>query len=120
MDRNVLRRLFMRSVVVVACVLSGAWLGASCARSDEGRDGPALVASAEASALGEKAEVTPELAKKAEEILNANPGAELGTTVRFELDGKAYIGRFEEHDNPEGEPGRPAGKHKGVTVYVGR
>jgi hypothetical protein len=65
-----------------------------------------------------KAEVTPALARKAEEILRKNEDAPLGTEIPFTLDGQRYVARFEEHDNPEGDPGRPAGKHKGVTVYV--
>jgi hypothetical protein len=67
--------------------------------------------------LGKKAEVTPALAEKARSILEAQPEAALGTTVPFTLNGKPFIARFEEHENVEGDPGRPPGKHKGVTVY---
>jgi hypothetical protein len=67
--------------------------------------------------LGKKAEVTPELAEKARSILEAQSDAPLGTTVPFRLNGKDYIARFEEHENTEGDPNRPPGKHKGVTVY---
>lgn len=67
--------------------------------------------------IGKKAEVTPALAEKARAILEAQPEAPLGTTVPFSLEGKDYLARFEEHDNTEGDPDRPAGKHKGVTVY---
>jgi hypothetical protein len=65
-----------------------------------------------------KAEITPELTRKAEQILRDNEGAAVGTEIPFSLNGRRYLARIEEHDNPEGEPGRPAGKHKGVTVYV--
>jgi hypothetical protein len=65
-----------------------------------------------------KAEVTPELARKAEEILRENEAAGLGTEIPFVFDGRRYVARIEEHDNPSGEPGRPQGKHKGLTVYV--
>jgi hypothetical protein len=67
--------------------------------------------------IGKKAEVTPELSEKARSILEEQPDAPLGTTVPFSLDGKDYIARFEEHENAEGDPDRPPGKHKGVTVY---
>jgi hypothetical protein len=70
------------------------------------------------SAPGKKAEVTPELAAKARAILEAQPDAPVGTTVPFSLNGTDYIARFEEHENSEGDPGRPPGKHKGVTVYL--
>jgi hypothetical protein len=72
---------------------------------------------APAAGLGKKAEVTPELAEKARTILEAQPGAPLGTTVPFRLNGKDYVARFEEHENVEGDPNRPPGRHKGVTVY---
>jgi hypothetical protein len=77
---------------------------------------------AEAKALapregGRKAEVTPALAKKAEELLREHADAAIGSEYPFTLDGRRYVGRIEEHDNPTGEADRPAGKHKGVTVY---
>jgi hypothetical protein len=64
-----------------------------------------------------KAEISPAIAEKAEEILRAHPDAALGSEHPFTLDGKRYVGRIEEHDNPSSEPGRPPGKHRGVTVY---
>jgi hypothetical protein len=33
------------------------------------------------------------------------------------LNGRDDAARFEEHENAEGAPDRPPGKHKGVTVY---
>jgi hypothetical protein len=80
----------------------------------ESRTAPAQ---APAAGLGKKAEVTPELAEKARALLEEQPDAALGTTVRFRLNGKDYVARFEEHENTEGDPKRPPGKHKGVTVY---
>lgn len=68
--------------------------------------------------IGDKAEVTPELAAKARSILEAQPDAPIGTTVPFSLNGRDYVARFEEHDNVEGDPDRPPGKHTGVTVYL--
>ena len=67
---------------------------------------------------GRKAEPTPEIIAKAESLLKENADAKVGTEIPFRLNGKRYVGRVEEHDNPSGEPGRPAGKHKGITVYV--
>lgn len=66
----------------------------------------------------QKAEVTPELTRKAEELLRENAGAAIGTEIPFSLKGRRYVARIEEHDNPGGDPGRPAGRHKGVTVSV--
>ena len=63
------------------------------------------------------AEVTPEIAAKASEILRANPGAQLGAEFPFAIAGRSYVARVEEHDNPEGDPDRPPGRHKGITVY---
>jgi hypothetical protein len=63
------------------------------------------------------AEVTPEIAAKAEEILHANPNAEYDTEFPFTLGERKYVARIEVHDNPNGDPQRPQGKHKGVTVY---
>lgn len=67
--------------------------------------------------VGKKAEVTPELAEKARTLLELQSEAALGTTVPFQLNGRDYIARFEEHESAEGDPDRPPGKHKGVTVY---
>jgi hypothetical protein len=91
----------------------------ACSRSNEplGRSAQAQTKGV-ASPTERKAEVTPALARKAEEILRANEGAAIGTEIPFSLDGRRYLARFEEHDNPEGDPDRPAGRHKGVTVYV--
>lgn len=68
----------------------------------------------------EKAEVTPELAERAQRILEEHAEDPVGTEVPFSLNGRAYVARIEMHDNPEGSPDRPQGEHKGVTVYVAR
>jgi len=65
----------------------------------------------------EVAVITPELVAKAEEILWADSNAAFGTEVPFVLNGHRYVARFEWHDNPDADPGRPLGRHKGVTVY---
>jgi hypothetical protein len=63
------------------------------------------------------AEVTPEIAAKAEEILRANPNAKYDSEFPFTLAGRRYVARIEVHDNPDGDVRRPQGQHKGVTVY---
>jgi len=65
-----------------------------------------------------KAEPTPEIIAKAEALLKEHPDASVGTELPFRLKGKAYVGRVEQHENASGDPGRPPGKHKGITVYV--
>ncbi len=63
------------------------------------------------------ATLTPGLIAKSEDLLRKHGHAPLGTEYRFQLDGRRYVARIEEHDNSGGDPGRPQGKHKGVTVY---
>jgi hypothetical protein len=63
------------------------------------------------------AEITPEIVTKATEILWANDSAKVGTEFPFDLNGKHYIARMEMHENLDGDPGRPPGEHKGMTVY---
>jgi hypothetical protein len=63
------------------------------------------------------ASATPPIVAKADEILRAHPSAELGSEFPFEIDGRKYVARVEEHDNQNGDPNRPIGPHKGITVY---
>ena len=63
--------------------------------------------------------MTPEIARRAREILDGNSGAPFGTEVPFEIDGQTYVGRIEEHYHEPGGPRRPWGRHRGVTVYHG-
>ncbi len=63
------------------------------------------------------ASATPPIIAKADEILRTHPSAALGSEFPFEIDGRKYIARVEEHDNPDGDPNRPLGPHKGITVY---
>ena len=62
-------------------------------------------------------ETTPEVAQRAREILDANDRAPFGTEVPFEVDGRSYVGRIEEHYHEPGGSRRPWGRHRGVTVY---
>jgi hypothetical protein len=64
-------------------------------------------------------EMTPEIARRAREILDANRDTEYGTEVPFEIDGQPYVGRIEEHYHEPGGPKKPWGRHRGVTVYHG-
>jgi hypothetical protein len=100
----------MRALVLVTF---GLFLGCSRAEANA-RAEPKTVQARES---GRKAEVTPALAKKAEELLLEHADAAIGSEYPFTLDGRRYVGRIEEHDNATGEADRPAGKHKGVTVY---
>jgi hypothetical protein len=65
----------------------------------------------------QKAKLTPELVEASEKLLAEHASAPVGSEFPLTVGGKTYTGRIEEHDNPEGEPGRPPGKHRGVTVY---
>ena len=62
-------------------------------------------------------ETTPAIEQRAKDILDANHGAAMGTEVPFEIDGRAYVARIEEHYHEPGGPRRPWGHHRGVTVY---
>jgi hypothetical protein len=57
-------------------------------------------------------DVTPDLTQKSVAILKDNADAPLGTEVRFELDGKLYLARIEQHWD------QPRGAHRGVTLYA--
>jgi hypothetical protein len=98
----------MRALLLLSFVLL---LG--CSREAEANAG----GKAAPGQLERKAEVTPALAQKAEELLKENADAAIGSRIPFSLDGRRYIARIEEHENFAGEPERPPGKHKGVTVY---
>ena len=64
------------------------------------------------------ADITPQIVAKATELLWANDSAKIGTEFLFEMNGKHYVARVEMHDNPDGDPNRPQGEHKGMTIYV--
>lgn len=65
----------------------------------------------------EKAEPTAELSAASKKLLVEHADAPIGSEFPLSVGGKRYVARIEEHDNPGNEPGRPPGKHKGVTVY---
>lgn len=64
------------------------------------------------------AETSPEVVRRASELLAKHGDAPVGAEIPFELDGRRYVARVEIHDNPDGSPGRPPGEHKGITVYA--
>jgi hypothetical protein len=62
-------------------------------------------------------ETTPQIEQRAKEILDAKHDSPIGTEVPFDIDGRAYVARIEEHYHEPGGPLRPWGHHRGVTVY---
>ena len=86
-------------------------------RSAEAAKPAAESAPGQAAATRKKAALTPALAERAAAQLRQHADAPIGSELRFQLQGKTYTARFEEHENTSGNPARPPGKHKGVTVY---
>jgi hypothetical protein len=65
----------------------------------------------------QKAEPAEELITASKKLLAEHADAPIGSEFPISVGGKRYVARIEAHDNPGNEPGRPPGKHKGVTVY---
>jgi hypothetical protein len=63
------------------------------------------------------AELTPELIRKADEMLR-NHEKPLGTQVLLEARNKTYVARFEWHYTYDNDPDRPQSWHKGITLYA--
>ncbi len=57
--------------------------------------------------------IPPGMNAKAKTFLNGN----YGDTSIFQMNGKNYAARVEQHYHPPGYVGGPIGKHKGVTIY---
>jgi hypothetical protein len=89
-------------------------LALACTRAEARRneDPPAAKRAGTVTETDRKAEVTPELAERAQKILEAHADAPVGTEIPFTHGGKRYIARIEQHDNAE------KGAHKGVTIYI--
>lgn len=90
-------------------------LGAGC-------QGPPVAAAAEPSGgstpeTRKKAKPSPPVIAAGQKVLAEHADAPIGSEFRIEIEGKPFLARIEEHDNSSGDPTRPAGKHKGVTVY---
>lgn len=94
-------------------IVSGSLSSACNTQSAQASDKP----SAPTESGRKPAKPTPDVIAAGAKILAKNPDAKVGSEHPFVVDGKHYVGRIEEHDNPANEPGRPPGKHKGVTVY---
>jgi hypothetical protein len=62
-------------------------------------------------------ELTPQLIRKAEDVLKNQEGP-LGSQVVVDLGDKTYIARFEWHYHDETSLEKPLGWHKGVTLYT--
>lgn len=107
----------MRILPITVFVLSMSTALAGCSRARAGESTPQNDPPS-STAPGKKAEVTPALEKKAQELLAEHEDAPYGAEYEFSLEGRRYVARIEEHDNTSNEPGRPPGKHKGITVYV--
>ena len=64
-------------------------------------------------------EVSAALLAKANEVLEQNADKPVGTEVPFELEGRRYVARIEQHyREPDSVPPGPKGEHKGVTLYA--
>jgi hypothetical protein len=96
-------------------LLLSAALSACCAC--QGREARAGDSAAARAPTGKKARITPETIAKAKQLLAEHPDAPIGTEMTVVIDGKSHIARFEEHANQSGDPKRPPGKHKGITIY---
>src|SRR5688572_14787202 len=100
------------------------------------RDGPPPAADSQVTTLGQggeggqgardaeelrmltDAELTPAIIGKAQQVLKQYREQRLGYEVPFDLEGKRYVARLEEHYHPPGSGEQPVGEHLGVTVYV--
>ena len=108
----------MRFVAAIVVFASGCSRVEAPARgTSAGGDAPRAPAAA-VEETSRKAETSPEIVQRAEQILAEHSDAPVGTEIPFVLNGKRYVGRVEIHDNPNASPGRPPGEHKGITVYV--
>jgi hypothetical protein len=63
-------------------------------------------------------ERTPELVRKAYQILSQYRNYPYGTEVPFQIDGIEYLAIVEQHYHKPGGSIKPYGYHPGVTVYT--
>lgn len=113
MDSCIHRALF---ISVVAAAFACASPKAETAPRVEQARAPAEAPS-EPRRLGDD-EVTPALARKAEQLLEAHHDDPIGTEVRFHVGGRKYLARVEQHYHPEGGPQKPWGPHKGISLFA--
>ncbi len=63
-------------------------------------------------------ELNPGLVRQASRIIREHHREPFGTEIPFELDGRAYVGRIEQHYHPEGGPLKPWGAHAGCSLFA--
>lgn len=63
-------------------------------------------------------EVTTELTAEAVRIRDAHWKSPFGSEYPFEVGGRHYFGRIEQHYHPPGGPMKPWGYHPGVSLFV--
>lgn len=63
-------------------------------------------------------EVTPDIKNQAEIVLRNLYGKPYGSEEKFEIEGKQYVGRLEQHYHEPGGSKKPYGNHPGITVYA--
>jgi hypothetical protein len=97
--------------VLLSCALAVASVG--CGR----REAQAQRSAAALQPKGKKAATSAAIVAKAEEVLKEHADATIGAELPVTVEGKGYTARIEEHENTNGDPNRPPGKHKGVTMY---
>jgi hypothetical protein len=79
---------------------------------------PAAPPNGDARRALQKGEVTGALERKANAVLEEHGDRPVGTEVPFELDGRRYVARIEQHYHEPGSAEGPWGPHKGVTLYA--
>jgi hypothetical protein len=58
------------------------------------------------------------LVKQARAIILDHYKKPFGTEIPFEVDGKRYVGRIEQHFHPVGGPAKPWGWHHGCSLFA--
>jgi hypothetical protein len=64
------------------------------------------------------AEVTAVLASEAKRLLALHHAAPYGSEYPFEVDGRRYLARLEQHYHEPGGPLKPWGYHPGISLFV--
>jgi hypothetical protein len=110
-------------------VLGGSLAGVACARANANGQSENAPSTGDSTQGGEARgdlrplrpdELTDELMRASERILEQNADAPIGAEVPFSHGGRRYVARIEEHENTTNNPNRPPGKHKGVTVFTSK
>ena len=132
------RKQRISALLVLGAILSVTFSNPPVTQASESRPAAAQVAKADGPseriwAEEETAEPAPEarvirkikasemnvkVVKKAREIINEHYKKPFGYEVEFEIDGKRYVGRIEQHYHPPGGELHPWGYHAGCSLYV--